>query len=192
MMTADEVLDFWFAGDPAAHRKVWFQKNAEFDDACSRFADALRDAREGAFDHWTDTPRGTLALIVLLDQFSRNLYRGSPESFAADAKALAIARAAVAQGVDQRLGPVERMFIYLPFEHSEDLADQDESVRLFAKLREALGEDSIRYCESHRDVIRRFGRFPHRNTALGRVSTPDELAYLAHPARSSERWTQPI
>ena len=181
MMTPDEVLDFWFAGDPAAHRKVWFEKDAEFDAACSRFADALRDARAGAFDHWTDTPRGTLALIILLDQFSRNLHRGSPEAFAADAKALGIARSAVARGFDQELGPMERMFVYLPFEHSENLADQDESVRLFATLREALGEDSIRYGESHRDVIRRFGRFPHRNAALGRVSTPEELAYLAQP-----------
>jgi uncharacterized protein (DUF924 family) len=191
MMTPDEVLDFWFASDPTAHRKVWFEKHAEFDAACSRFADALRDARAGAFDHWTATPRGTLALIILLDQFSRNLHRGSPEAFAADAKALGIARSAVARGFDQALGPVERMFVYLPFEHSENLVDQDESVRLYAKLRETLGEDSIRYGESHRDVIRRFGRFPHRNTALGRVSTPDELAYLAHPARGSEQWTQP-
>lgn len=181
MMTPDEVLDFWFVGDPAAHRKVWFEKDAEFDAACSRFADALRDARAGVFDHWTDTPRGTLALIVLLDQFSRNLHRGSPEAFAADAKAREIARSAVARGIDQGLAPMERMFVYLPFEHSEDIADQDESVRLFAMLRDALGEESMRYTEAHRDVIRRFGRFPHRNAALGRVSTPEELAYLAQP-----------
>jgi uncharacterized protein (DUF924 family) len=181
MMTPHEVLDFWFAGDPAAHRQVWFKSLPEFDAACSRFADALRDARAGRFDHWTDTPRGTLALIILLDQFSRNLHRGSPEAFAADAKALGIARSAVARGFDQELGQVERMFVYLPFEHSENLVDQNESVRLFATLREALGEDSIRYGERHRDVIRRFGRFPHRNAALGRISTPDELAYLAQP-----------
>ena len=117
-MTPDEVLDFWFAGDPVARRKVWFESLPEFDAACSHFADALRDARAGALDGWTATPRGTLALIILLDQFSRNLHRSSPEAFAADAKALEIARSAVAQGFDQALGPLERMFVYLPFEHS--------------------------------------------------------------------------
>jgi|SRR5215472_446526 uncharacterized protein (DUF924 family) len=180
-MTPDEVLDFWFAGDPAVLRKLWFKGNADFDAACSRFGGALRDAKTGALDHWTATPRGTLALIILLDQFSRNLHRGSPEAFAADAKARDIARSAVAKGFDQVLGPVQRMFVYLPFEHSEDLADQDEAVHLFGTLRQALGEDSIRYTERHRDVIRRFGRFPHRNAALGRISTRDELAYLAQP-----------
>ncbi len=181
MMTTDEVLDFWFAGDPSTRRKVWFEKDAEFDTACGRFAEALRDARAGAFDHWTDTPRGTLALIILLDQFSRNLHRNSPEAFAADGKARDIACAAVARGFDRMLGPVERMFVYLPFEHSEDLGDQDCSVRLFATLSDALGEDTIRYATDHRDVIRRFGRFPRRNAALGRVSTADELADLAQP-----------
>jgi uncharacterized protein (DUF924 family) len=181
MMTQDHVLEYWFAGDTATHRKVWFEKNTHFDAACSRFADALRDAKAGVLDHWTETPRGTLALIILLDQFSRNLHRASPEAFAADPKARDIARTAVAQGFDQLLGPVERMFVYLPFEHSEDLADQDKGVRLFATLRDALGDDTIRDTERHRDVIRRFGRFPHRNAALGRVSTPDELAYLAQP-----------
>jgi uncharacterized protein (DUF924 family) len=180
-MTQDEVLDFWFAGDAAAFRKLWFEAPPDFDIACSRFADALRDAKAGALDHWTETPRGTLALIILLDQFSRNLHRGSPEAFAADAKAREIARSAVAREFDNVLGPMERMFVYLPFEHSENLADQDESVRLFATLADALGEDSMRHTKRHRDVIRRFGRFPHRNAALGRVSTPEELEYLAQP-----------
>jgi uncharacterized protein (DUF924 family) len=177
MMTPDDVLDFWFAGDPGAHRDEWFEKNAEFDTACARFADALRDAKTGAFDHWCETPRGTLALIILLDQFSRNLHRYAPEAFAADVKARGIARSAVARGIDQLLGPVERMFLYLPFEHSEDLADQDEAVRLFTPL----GEDMVRYAERHRDVICRFGRFPHRNAALGRLHTPEEQLYLAQP-----------
>jgi uncharacterized protein (DUF924 family) len=177
MITQDEVLDFWFTGDPAVLRMQWFRKNPEFDAACSRFAGALRDAKAGAFDHWTATPRGALALIILLDQFSRNLHRNSPEAFAADAKARGIARVAVARGFDRMIGTIERMFLYLPFEHSEDLADQDESVRLFT----SLGEEMIRHAEGHRQVIRRFGRFPHRNAALGRVSTPDELAYLAQP-----------
>jgi uncharacterized protein (DUF924 family) len=181
MTMQDEVLDFWFAGNAAVFRKVWFEADMDFDAACRRFTDALREAKTGALDHWTVTPRGTLALVILLDQFSRNLHRGSPEAFAADAKAREIARSAVGRGIDQRLAPMERMFVYLPFEHSEDVADQDESVRLFATLREALGEESMRYTERHRDVIRRFGRFPHRNAALGRVSTPEELAYLAQP-----------
>jgi uncharacterized protein (DUF924 family) len=175
MMPPDELLDFWFAGDPATHRKAWFKKSAEFDTACGRFADALRDAKAGAFDHWTDTPSGTLALIILLDQFSRNLHRDSAEAFAADAKARKIARSMVARGSDLMLGEVERMFVYLPFEHSEDLADQDQSVRLFT----ALGDDMVHYATDHRDVILRFGRFPRRNAALGRVSTPEELDYLA-------------
>ncbi|HET7883132.1 MAG TPA: DUF924 family protein [Acetobacteraceae bacterium] len=176
-MTPEEVLEFWFAGDPATHREEWFQRTDAFDTACGRFTAALREARSGAFDHWTATPRGTLALIILLDQFSRNLHRNSPEAFAADPKARDIARAAIAGAADQSLGPVERMFVYLPFEHSENLADQDYSVQLFTPL----GEDMVRYAEEHRDVIRRFGRFPHRNAALGRVSTQEELDYLAQP-----------
>jgi uncharacterized protein (DUF924 family) len=181
MMTQDDVLDFWFSGDPATHREVWFEKNTDFDAACSRFGDALRDAKAGELDHWSETPRGTLALIILLDQFSRNLHRNSPKAFAADAKARDIARTAIAQGFDQMLEPVERMFVYLPFEHSENLADQDAGIQLFAALRDALGDDTIRDTERHREVIRRFGRFPHRNAALQRFSTSDELAYLAEP-----------
>ena len=181
MITPGSVLDFWFAGDATMERKVWFQKDAEFDTACRRFAEALRAAREGAFDHWAATPSGALALIVLLDQLSRNLHRGSPESYAADAQARALARDALARGFDRQLGWVERAFIYLPFEHSEDLADQDESVRLFETLRLALGDETVEYAHRHRDLIRRYGRFPHRNAVVGRVSNVEELAYLARP-----------
>jgi uncharacterized protein (DUF924 family) len=177
MMTPEQVLDFWFAGDPATHRKEWFEKSAEFDASCGRFADALRQAKSGALDHWAATPRGALALIVLLDQFPRNLHRNSPEAFAADAKAREIARGAIARKFDLALEPIERMFVYLPFEHSEELADQDLSVRLFT----SLGEEMAQYAEDHREVIRRFGRFPHRNATLGRISTPEELDYLAQP-----------
>ncbi len=181
MTTAADVLDFWFADGPETRRQVWFQKDAAFDEACEAFRPAREVAKAGAFDSWTKTPDGTLALLILLDQLSRNLYRGSPEAFAADAKALAIARDAVARGFDQAQHPVRRMFLYLPFEHAEDLAMQDESVRLFETLREALGELTIDYAHRHRDVIRRFGRFPHRNVALGRTNTPAEEAYLAEP-----------
>jgi len=181
MIAPDNVLDFWFAGDGTLYRDVWFVKDAAFDTECGRFADALHVARGGGLDRWADTARGMLALIVLLDQFSRNLHRGSPDSYAADAQACALARDAVARGFDRVLHPVERSFIYLPFEHSEDLADQHESVRLFETLRLALGDSTVEYAYRHRDLIRRFGRFPHRNAVLGRESAAEELRYLAQP-----------
>jgi len=181
MIALDDVLDFWFAGDGTRYRAAWFKRDAAFDAECARFADALRVARSGGLDHWAETARGMLALIVLLDQFSRNLHRGSPETYAADAQARALARDAVARGFDRALHPVERCFIYLPFEHSETLADQDESVRLFETMRLALGDSTVEYAYRHRDIIRRFGRFPHRNAVLGRESTAEELRYLAQP-----------
>lgn len=179
MIAPDAVLDFWFAGDSTRHRAAWFKQDAAFDAACARFADALRTARSGGLDHWAETPRALLALIVLLDQFSRNLHRGSPDAYAADARARALARDAVARGFDRALHPVERCFIYLPFEHSEDVADQNESVRLFETMRLALGDATVEYAYRHRDLIRRFGRFPHRNAVQGRESTAEELRYLA-------------
>jgi uncharacterized protein (DUF924 family) len=177
----EDVLDFWFADGPAVRREVWFKKSDAFDELCAPFAGATAAARDGAFDAWADTPRGMLALLILLDQFSRNLYRGSPLSYAADPKALCLARRAVRLGFDLALTPVERMFMYLPFEHSEDPDDQDESVRLFELLRPALGDETLRYTHAHRDVILTFGRFPHRNAVLGRVNTAEEDAYLAQP-----------
>jgi uncharacterized protein (DUF924 family) len=181
MIAPDDVLEFWFTGDGTRYREAWFKRDAAFDAACARFADALRVARGGGLDHWADTAHDMLALIVLLDQFSRNLHRGSADSFAADAQARALARDAVARGFDRALHPVERCFVYLPFEHSEDLADQDESVRLFETMRLALGDSTVEYAYRHRDIIRRFGRFPHRNAVLGRESTAAELRYLAEP-----------
>ncbi len=180
MITPDEVLDFWFAGSPQVWREVWFRRQDDFDATCAAFADALRAARQGALDHWANTPRGALALIILLDQFSRNLHRGSPEAFAADPQACMLAHRAVAQGFDRQLEWLERMFIYLPFEHSEALTDQDEAVRLIESLRIALGDQTAEHAYRHRDIIRRYGRFPHRNAVLGRESTAEEQAYLAH------------
>ncbi len=181
MTRAIDVLQFWFADDPATDRKAWFEKDAAFDTACADFSAARDLAKTGALDAWAETAKGGLALLILLDQFSRNLHRGSAEAFAADAKARSIARTMLARGFDQALTPVERMFVYLPFEHSEDLADQDLSVRLFAALDAATGGDIHDYAERHRDVILRFGRFPHRNAALRRANTAEEDAYLAEP-----------
>jgi uncharacterized protein (DUF924 family) len=176
-----EILEFWFEGDAAEHREKWFEKDAAFDTLCARFTGAIRAARAGRYDHWAATPRGALALIILLDQLSRNVFRGSAEAYAADPHAREIARATIDAGFDTQLTPVERMFVYLPFEHAETIADQNESVRLYEALRDALGEKSIDYVARHRDVILRFGRFPHRNAVLGRISTPEEEAYLAQP-----------
>ena len=181
MMTPDHVLTFWFAGDSSVWRDVWFKKDAAFDAACGAFASVLHDARTGAFDTWADTPRGALALLILLDQLSRNLYRGSADAFAADPKARRVARAAIDRGFDRALAPNERVFMYLPFEHTEDLADQDDSVRLFETLRGSIGDTAADSARKHQELIQRFGRFPHRNAALGRVSTPEEEDYLAQP-----------
>jgi uncharacterized protein (DUF924 family) len=176
-----DILDFWFEGDASVRRKCWFEKSTDFDTACTRFSGAIRDARSGGFDHWTTTPDGALALIVLLDQLSRNVFRGSPEAFAADPHARDIAVDAIAAGYDAAMTPCERMFLYLPFEHAETLEDQDRSVRLFESLRDALGAHTVDHAYRHRDVIRRFGRYPHRNAVLGRVNTPEEEEYLAQP-----------
>jgi len=176
-----EILDFWFAGDPSLRRKRWFEPTAEFDAKCTRFTAAIRHARSGHLDHWAFTPKGALALIVLLDQLSRNVFRGSAEAFAADAHAREIARRTIADRLDAVLTPVERMFVYLPFQHAENIEDQDESVRLFETLRDSYGADTVDHAYRHRDVIREFGRFPRRNVALGRSNTPEEDAYLEKP-----------
>jgi uncharacterized protein (DUF924 family) len=181
MMQPAEVLDFWFSGDPTIRREVWFRGNAGFDTECQRFAEAAAAARIGLIDAWAHEPKSALALVLLLDQFPRNLYRGSAMAFASDARARAVARAAIDRGLDQALNAVERMFLYLPFEHSEALADQDEAVRLYETLRSELGDATVKYAHDHREVIRSFGRFPHRNAALGRPGTADEAAYLAQP-----------
>ena len=181
MTTQAEILDFWFAGDPSARRPVWFQKDDAFDADCRRFSEPLAAAKRSELDHWAGSAEGALALLILLDQLSRNLHRGSPEAFAADPKARAIASGAIAQGFDRALTPVQRMFAYLPFEHSEELADQDRSVALFESIRAVLGDSTLDYAARHREVINRFSRFPHRNAVLGRANTPAEEAYLAEP-----------
>ena len=182
-----EVLDFWFgpAGTPehCRPRDVWFKKDAAFDEAIrTRFLDLHGQAAAGRLQSWEAAADSALALIVVLDQFSRNLYRGSSRAFAADAQALALAQSAVARGFDKALAPVQRWFVYLPFEHAEDLALQRRSLELFDSLREDPDSaGTVDYARRHYDIIARFGRFPHRNAVLGRVSTPEEAEFLKQP-----------
>src|SRR5262249_30992904 len=153
----------------------WFKVDRDFDAKLrSRFGDAVKDARAGKYDDWTNSASGSLALLILLDQFPRNMFRGSGEAFASDAKAREVAKHAIAQALDVGTPKGIRQFFYLPLTHSENLADQNEAVML---SRERRGEDSdtYKYALMHRDVIQRFGRFPGRNEALGRVSTLGEL-----------------
>lgn len=178
---ARRVLDFWFgAPDSVEHgmkRLVWFQTDANFDSSIrEQFSDDLAAAGRGAHDDLVTSPEGALALVIMLDQFPRNLYRGDARSFAYDAKARGIADAAIARGFDKALTEIQRQFLYLPFEHSENLADQERSVALFTTL--DSGDDTLQWAERHREVIRRFGRFPHRNAVLGRATTADEQAFL--------------
>jgi len=178
-----DVLGFWFGAEPGAFRHAWFERNDAFDAACrDQFAATCADAAAGRLDRWGATPEGALALVLLLDQFPRNIHRGTPSAFATDAKALDLARRMVGRGFDRTLEPVERFFVYLPFEHAEDLAVQDEAVRLIEALPDLTWRDNVvAYARAHRDVIARFGRFPHRNAVLGRETTAAEAAYLAEP-----------
>jgi len=184
MTIVKEILDFWFADGPNTKRMIWFQSTPDFDAACRDLCGAmLAPAREGAYDSWAETAEGALALVLVLDQMPRNIHRGTAAAFASDAKAREMARLVLERGFDQQVAQAQRTFFYLPFEHAENMADQDLSVRLLTALaREpgvVNGERTIDFAERHRDVIRRFGRFPHRNAALGRVSTVAEADYLA-------------
>ncbi len=176
--TPEGVLAFWFEDDPTTRREKWFEKNLEFDAEIGRRFGKLHEmAMAGGLDDWAATPSGRLALVIVLDQFSRNMFRDDPSAFAGDAPALALAKAAVASGEDRELGLLEREFLYLPYEHSEDLADQRRSVELFAET----GAEGLDYAKRHLDVIERFGRFPHRNKVLGRANTAAEAEYLEDP-----------
>jgi uncharacterized protein (DUF924 family) len=183
-----DVLDFWFGSDAARGkaRPEWFRKDEKFDSEIRRrFAAPHASAALGEREAWRAEPRSMLALVVVLDQFSRNLHRSDARAFSQDDHALACAREALARGDDATLMPVERQFLYMPFEHSEDLADQDRAVDLMRSL-EVFAETRglVEWAERHRAVIRRFGRFPHRNAALGRASTPAEAAFLKEPGSS--------
>ena len=175
---ADDVLRFWFGkGDERgkAHKR-WFEKNSTFDaEVRARFL-PLYEAL-AANDDWLSRPDYCLARIVVLDQFPRNMFRGSPRAFAADPLALAAARYAVAKGYDRDLLAVEKQFVYLPFEHSESLADQERA----CELMKPLGDDLYDWALRHKRIIERFGRFPHRNDILGRASTAEEIEFLKQP-----------
>ena len=178
-------MSFWFGAENeyGKRRKQWFRKDAAFDTEIEvRFRALHEEAARGDLERWKDSVGDCLALIVLLDQFPRNMFRGSARAFASDGLARDAARRALQEGYDQGLLPVERMFVYLPFEHSEDLQDQQRSCRLARTLEEfEETDDAYDYAERHRAIIARFGRFPHRNEALGRASTPEELEFLRQP-----------
>lgn len=169
--SARDVVGFWSEAGP----ERWFAKNDAFDaDFISRFADAHQAAARGELDHWAADAQGALALLVLLDQLPRNAWRGNPHMLATDGLALAVAKQAIEAGFDRQCEPVLQRFFYLPFMHSEVLAEQERSVELNA----ALDDNTQRYAVLHRDIVARFGRFPHRNRMLGRTSTAEEQKFL--------------
>ncbi len=173
------VLRFWFEEIP---RERWFACDPAFDDlVAARFGRLVEKAGKGAFHPGPETPEGALALVLLLDQFPRHIHRGHRRAFAYDARARSAARKAIDCGCDQKLPGERRSFLYLPFEHSEDLADQELSLRLFEALGDPVGID---YARRHYEIIARFGRFPHRNAVLGRKSTAEEEAFLSQPGSS--------
>jgi len=171
-----DITRFWRAAGP----KRWFDKSPAFDEAIRlKFEPTHHAAARGEYDAWTQTAEGALALLVLLDQFPRNLYRDSPHAFATDPLARKAAREALVLGHDQAIEPALRGFMYLPFVHSEDLTDQDLSLSLHEAMARDLNDpEQTKWSIIHRDIIVRFGRFPHRNRPLGRVTTPEEQAFL--------------
>ncbi|MBD2102297.1 DUF924 family protein [Leptolyngbya sp. FACHB-261] len=192
MSLIEDVLNFWFADahqDQASLRacsKVWFGKKTDFDDQVrTQFVEVYQQAVAGDLDNWRQSAQGCLALILLFDQFPRNMFRGSAQAFATDSQALGLAKHALAQGFDRELLPVERWFLYLPFEHSESLSEQQRSVELQRPLEEQVqGLNILRYALRHLEVIERFGRFPHRNRILGRSTTAEEAEFLKQPGSS--------
>ncbi len=194
----DELLQFWFGDSPddaavaKTQAELWWGHCQETDELLqARFGAAASAAAADVLDHWVGSPRGRLALILLLDQLPRAIHRAMPAAFAQDAKARAVAEQGLESGADRLLRPIERLFFYLPFEHSEELADQDRSVSLCRELAKsapaahrATFAAFVDYAVKHRDVIKQFGRFPHRNQILGRESTPEEKAFLEQPGSS--------
>jgi uncharacterized protein (DUF924 family) len=188
-MQPQEVLDFWFTDRVQA---LCFERNEDFDaEIRSRFGEATAEAQGGRLEAWQETPEGTLALVLLLDQMPRNIHRGTPLAFASDVRALEIAQQAVKAGLDRHLTFPQRRFLYLPFEHSEDPAVHKQGLALFASLAvECAPEHNVDaavqlvYAARHAEIVFRFGRYPHRNTVLGRISTAEEEAFLEEPLSS--------
>lgn len=172
--TSSEILEFWYTPPMSEH---WFGSTPAIDQEIhTHFAAVWEQARAGQLDDWKNSAEGCLALCIILDQFPLNMFRDEVKSFSTEQQAVAITKHAVSQGFDKQL-PLERlMFLYMPLMHSEHMADQDESIRLFT---EAGLDDNARFAEHHRGIVARFGRFPHRNAILGRESSAEELAYLA-------------
>jgi len=197
-LTINSILGYWFGANPdeAAYAQeradLWWSKNPVVDGQIrERFEHGIRLAASDRLNHWLAKPAGRLALILLTDQFPRNIYRGTATAFAYDGKALAWALDGLDLKMDRKLRPIERTFFYLPLEHSESVAHQDRSVALFRELAQAVDAsrrgpflEYLNFAERHRDIIKRFGRFPHRNAILGRASTAEELAFLKQPGSS--------
>ncbi len=169
----EEILDFWFSDEV---RPKWFNSTPEFDDLLrSRFEKLWELARAGSYDHWEQEAQSALALVIVLDQFPLNMFRQDARQYSTEAHARNIARGAIERGLDEQLTPAQKAFLYLPFMHSESIEDQERSVALYEKAELA---DNLAYARHHRDVVKRFGRFPHRNEVLGRQSTEEEIEYL--------------
>jgi len=185
-----EVLDFWFGREGeegyGEYRQAWFTKDAEFDrEVRDRFESVHEEAAAGRLEGWKDEAQSCLALIIALDQFPRSMFRGDPKTHATDADAAAAARHAVEHAYDRELPSFQRLFVYMPFMHSEDLEDQRFSVELFQGLAAETGsEDLLGYAVRHMEIVERFGRFPHRNQILGRETTPEEAKFLTEPGSS--------
>lgn len=182
--SAGEVLDFWFGreGEPeyGQFREEWFRKDPEFDARITQqFADLYEEAASGNLDGWRDDAESCLALVIVLDQFPRNMFRGDGRTHAADGKALGASQYAVEHALDRELPAFQRMFLYMPFMHSENAEDQRRSVELFERLAGEKGApDVVSYAAGHKEIVDRFGRFPHRNEILGRETTPEEAEFL--------------
>lgn len=185
MSTPREILQFWFS-DRA--RPLWFERDPGFDaDIQTRFGPLVHQAQMGAFADWRSSPDGALALLLLIDQFARNIYRGQAKAYLADPLAREVAAEAVARGFDRRYPFPDRVFFYLPFEHCETLANQDRYLALIQGCLREFGEVAVEYLDyahRHRAIIKRFGRFPHRNAALGRETTEEEVEFLKGPDSS--------
>ena len=187
---AGEVLDFWFGreGDPeyGQFRDEWFRKDPDFDARVTeQFADLYEEAAAGSLDGWHDDAASCLALVIVLDQFPRNMFRGDGRTHAEDDRALEASRYAVEHALDRELPAFQRMFLYMPFMHSESVEDQRRSVELFERLAGEEGApDVVSYAVAHRDIVEQFGRFPHRNEILGRETTPEEAVFLTKEGTS--------